>query len=102
MLSEGHASRGRARLACSLIPPSSFVVVDPVSDPRWLSLVERGCGGAIFHHPAWLALLVRTYRYPLVACAVLDAQGELEAGVPLALVGGRVRRERLVALPFSD
>jgi CelD/BcsL family acetyltransferase involved in cellulose biosynthesis len=103
MRSEGHAARRRrARLACSLVPPTSLAVVDPVRDPRWLSLIESAPDACIFHHPAWLALLARTYRYPLIACAVLDAQGELEAGVPLALVGGRVNRERLVALPFSD
>ena len=37
-----------------------------------------------------------------MACAVLDDQGAFEAGLPMALVGGRVNSARLVALPFSD
>jgi CelD/BcsL family acetyltransferase involved in cellulose biosynthesis len=90
-----------ARLDCTLVPPSSFAVIDPIHDPRWAALIERSAA-CIFHHPAWLALLARIYRYPVVACVVLDADGELAAGVPLALVGGRVNRARLVALPFSD
>jgi CelD/BcsL family acetyltransferase involved in cellulose biosynthesis len=91
-----------ARLNCTLVPPSIFAVIDPVRDPRWAALTERSAAACIFHHPAWLALLERIYDYPVVACVVLDSDGELAAGLPLALVGGRVNRARLVALPFSD
>jgi CelD/BcsL family acetyltransferase involved in cellulose biosynthesis len=86
----------------ALVPPSSFAVVDPIRDPRWAALAQASAGGCAFHHPAWLGLLERVYDYQIMACAVLDAHGNFEAGLPMALVGGRVNSARLVALPFSD
>jgi CelD/BcsL family acetyltransferase involved in cellulose biosynthesis len=102
MLAESlvHA-RGRT-LHRALVPPSSFAVVDPIRDPRWAALVQEASAGCAFHHPAWLGLLERVYGYPVMACAVLDGHGNFEAGLPMALVGGRVNSARLVALPFSD
>ncbi|QWZ09554.1 GNAT family N-acetyltransferase [Nocardioides panacis] len=92
----------RRTLQRALVPPSSFAVVDPVRDPRWAALAQTASGSCAFHHPAWLAMLERVYGYQVIACAVLDGDGRFEAGLPMALVGGRVNRARLVALPFSD
>lgn len=89
-------------LSRGLVPPSTFAVVDPIRDPRWAALARAALGGCAFHHPAWLGLLERVYGYQVMACAVLDGQGAFEAGLPMALVGGRVNSARLVALPFSD
>jgi len=102
MLAEllGHI-RGRT-LSEALVPPSSFAVVDPIRDPRWAALAQAASGSCAFHHPAWLGLLERVYGYQVVACAVLDGHGNFEAGLPMALVGGRVNRARFVSLPFSD
>lgn len=86
----------------ALVPPSSLTVVDPIRDPRWSALAQAAPDGCVFHQPAWLELLARVYGYPVMACAVLDDQGAFEAGLPMALVGGRVNSARLVSLPFSD
>jgi CelD/BcsL family acetyltransferase involved in cellulose biosynthesis len=86
----------------ALVPPLIFAVVNPIQDPRWAVLAQAAPDGSAFHHPGWLALLQRVYGYPVMACAVLDDKGTLEAGLPMALVGGRVNRARFVSLPFSD
>jgi CelD/BcsL family acetyltransferase involved in cellulose biosynthesis len=82
--------------------PVTTAVLDPCSDARWLRLADRAPQATIFHHPLWLGLVGRHYRYPLAAAAVLDAAGEAVAGLPLALVASRLTGRRLVALPFSD
>jgi hypothetical protein len=76
--------------------------LDPLADPRWRRLVSAAPGATVFHHPAWLALLRATYRYELTACCVEAPDGELLAGLPLAVVSSRITGSRLVALPFSD
>lgn len=76
-------------------------VVDPVTDPRWAALVARSPEALIFHHPAWLALLSRQYRYAFEAVAI-ERDGELAAGLPVARVASRLTGRRLVAVPFSD
>lgn len=77
------------------------MLVDPLTDPRWLALVERSEDALIFHHPAWLELLTRAYRYRTAAVCV-ERDGELVAGLPVTRVESRLTGRRLVALPFSD
>lgn len=81
--------------------PPGAVLLDPVRDARWAGLVAAA-SGTVFHDPAWLSVLRAQYGYELVAAAVGDASGRLVAGLPIAVVGGRVAPRRLVALPFSD
>jgi CelD/BcsL family acetyltransferase involved in cellulose biosynthesis len=78
-------------------------LIDPLADARWARFVESAPGANVFHHPAWLELLQRSYGYAIRACCIVDDGGLIQAGVPLALVGGGgLRRPRLAALPFSD
>jgi len=77
-------------------------LVDPIADARWESFLARVSRANAFHHPAWLSLLQQSYGYSVAACCVLDDAGEIAAGLPLALVGGPLRRTRLAALPFTD
>jgi CelD/BcsL family acetyltransferase involved in cellulose biosynthesis len=79
-----------------------WTLIDPISDPRWDAFLGRADEAGPFHHPAWLELLARSYGYPIRACCLLDGAGAIVAGLPVALVGGPLRRPRLAALPFSD
>jgi CelD/BcsL family acetyltransferase involved in cellulose biosynthesis len=77
-------------------------VLDPIADPRWLDVLGRSPDASVFHHPAWLALLRRSYDYELSACCITSAAGDVLAGLPIAAVASRLTGRRLVALPFSD
>jgi len=76
--------------------------INPLSDERWQRLVERSANASIFHRREWLMLLHDQYRYPMLACCVTEASGEIVAGLPFACVRSRLTGTRLVALPFSD
>ena len=76
--------------------------VESLTEPRWTRLIERAPAATIFHHPAWIAHLRRTYGYPISATCVADSDSELVAGLPVATVTSRLTGRRLVALPFSD
>jgi CelD/BcsL family acetyltransferase involved in cellulose biosynthesis len=78
------------------------MLIDPITDPRWLRLVQRSREASIFHHPRWLALLADCYGWELRAPVLAADDGELTAGLPLARVQSRLTGKRLVALPFSD
>jgi len=80
----------------------SVQLLDPCVDQRWAAFVERAPGGSIFHHPCWLALLARQYRYKMLACCIADRDARLGAGLPLALISSPLTGRRLAALPFSD
>jgi CelD/BcsL family acetyltransferase involved in cellulose biosynthesis len=101
------ASSRHRRAFTALQGNDRWTVIDPIADARWHEFVSRAPDAAPadpgpFHHPAWLALLARSYGYPIRACCLLDDSGAIVAGLPLALVGGALRRPRLAALPFSD
>lgn len=78
------------------------MLIDPITDPRWLRLVERSPEASIFHHPRWLALLSDCYGWEIRAPVLAADDRELTAGLPLARVESRLTGKRLVALPFSD
>lgn len=73
-----------------------------VSDPRWLSVIEQNQTATIFHHPAWMELLSTSYGYHPFIFAILGADGQIDAGIPIAEVNDHLTPRRYVALPFSD
>ncbi|PZS11775.1 MAG: hypothetical protein DLM64_06010 [Solirubrobacterales bacterium] len=78
------------------------VRLDPLGDGRWAKFVSGHPDATIFHHPEWLALIQRQYRYELSAWCVLEASGAIVAGLPVARVDSWLTGRRLVAVPFSD
>ena len=58
-------------------------------------------GAGVFHHRAWLALVNRSYGFPMTACCIVDASGTIRAGAPLALVTGGLRPARLTSVPLA-
>lgn len=77
-------------------------LIDPIADPRWLELLEHSPAAGPFHHPLWLELLRGQYGYPIALVGLVETDGELVAGLPVARVSSRLTGTRLVALPFSD
>jgi CelD/BcsL family acetyltransferase involved in cellulose biosynthesis len=76
--------------------------LDPLTDSRWQTFIDRAPGASVFHHPAWLGLVGTRYRYAMSALCVVGDDGEIVAGIPLARVSSRLTGRRLVAVPFSD
>jgi len=77
-------------------------LLDPRTDERWAEFVGRADGATMFHHPAWLDLLGRSYRYDFAASCLVDGAGRVVAGLPWGRIESRLTGRRLVALPFSD
>lgn len=72
------------------------------SDPRWLRLVESAAEATTFHQPAWLHVLTRTYGLHGLVLGLIDAQGEVAAGLPLVRVRRPLSGPTYVSLPFTD
>jgi hypothetical protein len=76
--------------------------IDPIYDPRWAAFVNRHPRASVFHTPAWLEALHRTYDYCPIALTSAAALTELDDGIPFCEVKSWVGGSRLVSLPFSD
>ncbi len=50
-------------------------IVDPLRDVRWSRFVETHPDGLVYHHPAWLCVLLEEYDRPLHGLACIDADG---------------------------
>src|SRR5438477_8967649 len=75
--------------------------INPLTDPRWVCLVESHPDAAIFHTKAWLEALRRTYKYEPIAYAIED-DNRLVSAIPFCRVDSFITGRRLVSLPFSD
>lgn len=76
--------------------------IDPLRDPRWQTLLERDSRASIFHHPAWLEALRRTYGYQPIVLTTTAPGRELSNGVVLCRIDSWLTGRRMVSLPFSD
>jgi GNAT acetyltransferase-like protein len=93
-------------------PPSGFhglgdsgkhlYEVDPLTDNRWESLVEKDPNGSVFHSTAWLRALQSTYGYAPVVFTTCGPNESLENGLAFCAVESWLTGRRLVSLPFSD
>ena len=77
-------------------------VIDPITDPRWRTIVHRHPAAGIFHTPEWLSALQRTYRYQTLAYVGTGFGDEITCGIPFCRVRSAITGHRLVSLPFSD
>jgi len=76
--------------------------LDPTKDARWAELVSRHPSASVFHTPAWLQALKRTYGYQPVAFTTSPPTGPLKNGLAFCQVKSWLTGSRLVSLPFSD
>jgi CelD/BcsL family acetyltransferase involved in cellulose biosynthesis len=76
--------------------------IDPLTDPRWSSLVERHVRGSVFHSAQWLAALQKTYGYEPVVISTSSPAQEISNGLVVCRIKSWLTGNRLVSLPFSD
>jgi CelD/BcsL family acetyltransferase involved in cellulose biosynthesis len=81
---------------------SELFVLDPLTDPRWVRLVERHPRATVFHSAGWLRALSRTYGYAPVAFTPARPDEAPEDALLFCRVESRLTGRRLVSLPFSD
>ena len=82
------------------------VELDYRNDPRWDAFVASHPDGLIYHHSNWLIALEEEYGQKCVSLACIDADGELQAilplfptrGLPFA-IGRHSTHRRLSSLP---
>ena len=94
----------------SLLPPEKIqsasrigcYQVDPVQDPRWADLLARHPRTSVFHTPAWLNALQRTYGYTPVVFTTSSPTGDLKNGWVFCEINSWLTGRRLISLPFSD
>ena len=89
-------------MTTEVMPILTVDALDPIADSEWAEFLSRCPGTEVFHHPLWLALLRDQYGYEVSSCVVRGERGEIEAGIPVALIASRLTGRRLVAVPFSD
>jgi CelD/BcsL family acetyltransferase involved in cellulose biosynthesis len=76
------------------------VTIDPLTDPRWQTLVEQSPSD-VFHSPRWLSALARTYGFEPRAVVLVDRPNRVTAGMPYCIVDG-LPSKRIATPPFSD
>ncbi len=81
---------------------SNIYALDPLSDPRWATLVQEHPNASIFHTVGWLGALKRTYGYEPVVFTTSRPGVALANGLVFCRIDTWPYGRRLVSLPFSD
>jgi CelD/BcsL family acetyltransferase involved in cellulose biosynthesis len=75
---------------------------DPIHDPRWLAFLQQHPAATVFHSPAWLNALKKTFGYePFVATTAVPDEA-LRNGLVFCRISSPLTGRRFVSLPFSD
>jgi len=77
-------------------------MLNPLEDARWPAFLERHPAASVFHTPAWLEALRRTYGYVPMAFTTSPPQADLTDGMVACGIRSWLTGSRLVSLPFSD
>jgi lipid II:glycine glycyltransferase (peptidoglycan interpeptide bridge formation enzyme) len=70
-------------------------------EARWIEFTLSHAQANIFHHPAWINLLVKCYDYNAFLVTVED-EHKIHSGVPVIYVNSQLTGRRLISLPFTD
>jgi CelD/BcsL family acetyltransferase involved in cellulose biosynthesis len=76
--------------------------LNPLLDRRWGEFVETHPLASVFHTPAWIEALTRTYGYKASVFTTSPPDVTLNAGIPVLAVRSWINGRRLVSMPFSD
>src|SRR5689334_15098324 len=80
----------------------SVRAIDPREDARWPAFLDRHAHASVFHTPAWLEALRRTYGYQPAAFVTAAPGEELTNGLVFCRVKSWLTGRRIISLPFSD
>jgi hypothetical protein len=78
------------------------IILNPVSDKRWLEFVEKRKDSTIFHHPSWLNVLQKQYKFKPIAFCIEDDSHKISAGISFCEVTSITGSKKWISLPFSD
>ena len=76
--------------------------INPLLDHRWPQFLESHPEASVFHTPAWLEALHRTYGYESSVWTTSTPNEAITNGVPLCLVDSWLTGSRLISVPFAD
>ena len=76
--------------------------LDPITDTRWMDLVNRHPSASVFHSTPWLKALQATYGYQPVVFTTSPPNCALSNGIVFCRIKSWITGRRLVSLPFSD
>jgi hypothetical protein len=77
-------------------------VVNPLEDPRWITLSLEHPSASVFHSREWLSALQNTYGYEPLAYTNTPPGAPLDNALVFCRVNSWLTGQRLVSLPFSD
>ncbi len=80
---------------------TQVTTIDPRTDPRWDTFVERHTKGTFVHTSMWTHVLADTYGYRPRYLAV-ERSDEIVAGMALVLIRSFLTGNRVVSVPFVD
>lgn len=81
--------------------PARIIEVDPHTDARWEKFIATHPDSLVYHHPAWLDVLQRTYGYAVLGLAYVGPGDSILGVLPLCRKRGLVSGRRLSSLPHT-
>ena len=79
-----------------------FEIIEPITDVRWLNFITGVKNSNIFHHPAWLKVIKKEYKFNIHAACILNESKQIVAGIPYSIIKVLGSPKKIISLPFTD
>jgi hypothetical protein len=73
-------------------------IIDAINDKKWIEFISEVNESTIFHHPSWLSVLKKQYKFEVFSYCLTDSEKKIYAGIPFC----KIKSNRWISLPFSD
>lgn len=80
---------------------SLFNITNQIFNPAILEFITRENDATIYHHPAWLKALSKTFNYEVYYLTVSDSAVNIEGVIPFLKLDSWLTGKRIITLPFS-
>lgn len=80
---------------------SLYYITNQIFNPAVLEFITRENDATIYHHPAWLKALSKTFNYEVYYLTISDSAGNIEGVIPFLKLDSWLTGKRIISLPFS-
>ena len=81
---------------------SIFTITYNLDDARIIPFLLNDNRSSIYHHPAWLKSIVKTFNHKAFYLLLENDQNEVTGLYPFVYLRSKITGERIVSLPFSS
>jgi lipid II:glycine glycyltransferase (peptidoglycan interpeptide bridge formation enzyme) len=78
-----------------------FEILYNLEDERIVPFLLKNENASVYHHPAWLKAIAKSFKHKSFYLIKTDGHGEITGLIPFVYISSKFTGKRIISLPFS-